>query len=115
MGFTTKLLPHMVVSCYTLCMNQDERRLELVGLRERLRLKQVAVARACGINRTSFTLWENNHVNLPSETLDRIEHFLNDELAKLQEIGDSEAPTGERRYGIPLSSLLPERRFEREN
>ncbi len=87
---------------------QQERRITLVGLREQLRLKQLDVAKACRINRTSLCLWEHGNANLPAEQLDAIEDYLTDELRKLQAIGESE------RVYIPLSGLL-ERRTELEN
>jgi transcriptional regulator with XRE-family HTH domain len=59
----------------------DERRIALVGLRLRLRLTQLAVSRACRVNRSSLSLWENGFANLPDETLDRIQDYLTDELA----------------------------------
>jgi transcriptional regulator with XRE-family HTH domain len=87
---------------------QEERRITLVALREQLRLKQLDVAKACRINRTSLCLWEHGNANLPAENLDAIEAYLTDELSKLQALGDHE------RVCIPLSGLL-ERRPELDN
>jgi len=87
----------------------DERRIALIGLRERLRLRQLDVARATGVNRSSLSLWENGFATLPTATLDAIEDYLTSELAEMKA-----AAFGNDRVHVPLSGLGA-RRTEKEN
>ncbi len=80
----------------------EECRAALVGLRERLRLSQLDVAKACNVNRTTLCLWEHGHTTLPDETLGAITNYLADELASLKAVEVSAHPA---RVVTPLAWL----------
>jgi transcriptional regulator with XRE-family HTH domain len=69
-----------------MAFENDDRRIGLVGLRRRLRVSGLELCTAVGVNNTVLSRWEHGHLRLSADTVDSIEDFLCDELAKLHSL-----------------------------
>lgn len=61
-------------------------RTALVRIRRKMRIPQVQLAQAVGVNRSSLSLWEHGFQNLPEPIIAAIAEYLREELETLQDI-----------------------------
>jgi transcriptional regulator with XRE-family HTH domain len=59
---------------------------EIIALRKRLGLKQITVARYAVIERTRYSLWENAHLDMSQDELNRVARVLTQELDLIRKL-----------------------------
>ena len=64
---------------------------ELISLRKRLGIRQITVAKLANLDRSTLSLWECGHVELPEASVARIAGVLKAELDAIKNISVHQA------------------------